>query len=193
MKKKTRKNLEICNLQADLSRQAALIRKQGQELQYSKNYQAQLQSRATAQIRSEQAKTRQEMANKEKAQNQANAARNAAEAELIQMKSVHFEAQEKIEELDAQKSKDEHEKKKLMKTIEALESELEKISKEGKLILEMISTSCKAGTKRPCIDNTMTADIILFNKQKEQINGYHNDEDDFLPSMITTDSSHASS
>jgi chromosome segregation ATPase len=108
-----------------------LIRKQGQELQYLKNYQAQLQSRAAAQIRSEQAKTRQDMANKENAQHQANAARNAVEAELIQMKSVHFETQEKIEELDAQKSKDEHEKKKLMKTIEALENELKNI-KRGK-------------------------------------------------------------
>jgi hypothetical protein len=29
------------------------------------------------------------------------------------MKSVHFEAQEKINELDAQKSKDEHEKKQI--------------------------------------------------------------------------------
>jgi chromosome segregation ATPase len=108
-----------------------LIRKQGQELQYLKNYQAQLQSRAAAQIRSEQAKTRQDMANKENAQHQANAARNAVEAELIQMKSVHFETQEKIEELDAQKSKDEHGKKKLIKTIEALENELKNI-KRGK-------------------------------------------------------------
>jgi hypothetical protein len=61
------------------------------------------------------------------------------------------------------------------------------------MILEMTSTSCKAGAKRPHTDNTMTTDIIPFNKQKEQSNGYHNDEDDCLPSMITTDSSHASS
>jgi hypothetical protein len=107
-KENQKKDLEISNLQADLSRQAALIRKQGQELQDSKNYQAHLKSRAAARIRSEQAKNRQEMANKENAQHQANPARNAAEAELIRMKSVHFEAQEKIEVLDAQKSKDEH-------------------------------------------------------------------------------------
>jgi hypothetical protein len=54
-----------------------------------------LQPRAAARIRSEQAKTRLEIANKENAQHQAKIARNAAEVELIQMKSVDFEAQEK--------------------------------------------------------------------------------------------------
>jgi hypothetical protein len=55
------------------------------------------------------------------------------------------------------------------------------------MILEMTSTSRKAGAKRQCTDTTMTTEIIPFNKQKEQTNEYHNDEDDSLPSMITMD------